>query len=197
MFFGKEGIITLNVVTITRRICEEVESVLDYGFTDLNMRLGVMNLTHHMLNVESFCSSAVNGDSDSECQLIYVLTETDHTVLLFDKYWPQAVFLVMSFSETAVRQLQCERSDENLVTTSFIGAGSLIQKGPRSREVCGYGEHWNETTWQIFQRQPEMCRERSAVSRATLQIWWSSLLGCLSYPFQILFWCGCSAARGC
>ena len=91
MFFGKEGIITLNVVTITRRICEEVESVLDYGFTDLNMRLGVIILTRHMLNVESFCSSAVNGDSDSECQLISVLTETDHTVLLFDKYWPQAV----------------------------------------------------------------------------------------------------------
>ena len=44
--------ITLNVVTIMRRICEEAESVLDYDFTNLNMRLGVMNLTHHMLNVD-------------------------------------------------------------------------------------------------------------------------------------------------
>ena len=33
MFFGKEGMITLNVVIIMRRNCEEVESVLDYGFT--------------------------------------------------------------------------------------------------------------------------------------------------------------------
>ena len=39
MFFGKEGMITLNVVTIMRKIFEEVESVLDYGFTDLNLRL--------------------------------------------------------------------------------------------------------------------------------------------------------------
>ena len=34
MCFGKEGMITLNVVTIMRRICAEVESVLDYDFTD-------------------------------------------------------------------------------------------------------------------------------------------------------------------
>ena len=32
--------ITLNVVTIVRKICEEIESVFDYGFTDLDMRLG-------------------------------------------------------------------------------------------------------------------------------------------------------------
>ena len=37
MFFGKEGMITLNVVITMRRNCEEVESVLDYGFTDFNM----------------------------------------------------------------------------------------------------------------------------------------------------------------
>ena len=109
--------------------CEEVESVLDYDFTDLNMRLGVMSLAHHMLNVESFCSSAVNATLDSKCQLILVLTETDRTVLLIDKLWLQAAILAMSFSETTVRQLQCERSDETLVFASFIGAGSLIQKG--------------------------------------------------------------------
>ena len=80
MFFGKEGMNTLNVVTIMRRICEEVEYVLDHGFTDLNMRLRLMNLTQHMLNVESFCSSAVKATLDSECQLILVLTETDHTI---------------------------------------------------------------------------------------------------------------------
>ena len=85
MFFGKEGMISQNVVTIMRRICEEVQSVLDYDFTDLNMRLGVMNLTHHMLNVESFCSSAMLATLDSECQSILFLTETDHTVLLIDK----------------------------------------------------------------------------------------------------------------
>ena len=72
MFFGKEVMVTQNVVTIMRRICEEVGSVLDYDF---NMRLEVMNLTHHMLNVESFCSSAVKAALDSECQLILVTTQ--------------------------------------------------------------------------------------------------------------------------
>ena len=37
MFIGKEGMITLNVVTIMRGNCEELESFLDYRFTDLNM----------------------------------------------------------------------------------------------------------------------------------------------------------------
>ena len=49
-----------------------------------------------------------------------------------------------------VRQLQCERSDETLVFVSFSDS-----EGHRSREVCGYGEHWNEKTVQVFQRQPE------------------------------------------
>ena len=109
MFFGKEEMITLNVVTIMRRVCEEAESVLDNGFTDLNMRLGVMNLTHHMLDVESFSSPEVKVTLDSECALILVPTVTEHTVPLIDKFWPQTAILVMSSSETTVRQLQCER----------------------------------------------------------------------------------------
>ena len=68
--------ITLSVLTIMRRICEEVESVLDYGFTDLNMRLGVMNLTHHMLNVESMYSSAVKAILDSECRSLFSERQT-------------------------------------------------------------------------------------------------------------------------
>ena len=106
-----------------------------------------------MLNVEFICSSAVKATLDSGCKLILVLTET---VLLIDKYWLQAAILVMSSSETTVRQLLCERSDESLVLDAFLCADSAIQVGHRSREVCGFGEHWNETTWQIIQRQPEM-----------------------------------------
>ena len=83
-----------------------------------------------------------------------------HTVLLIDKYWLQAAILVMSSSETIVRQLQCERSDETLMLAAFLCADSVIRErregGHRSREVCGVGEHWNETAWQIIQRQPEM-----------------------------------------
>ena len=109
-----------------------------------------------MLNVEFICASALKATLDSGCKLILVLTETDHTVLLIDKYWLQAAILVMSSSETTVRQLLCERSDETLVLAVFLCADSVIQAGHRSREVCGFGEHWNETTWQIIHRQPEM-----------------------------------------
>ena len=43
-----------------------------------------------------------------------------HAVLLIDKYWLHAAILVMSSSETTVRQLQCERSDETLVLAAFV-----------------------------------------------------------------------------
>ena len=86
-------------------------------------------MTHHMLNVEFICSSAVKSTLDSRCTLILVLTETDHTVLLIDKYWLQAAILVMSSSETTVRQLLCERSDETLVLAAFLCADLVIQGG--------------------------------------------------------------------
>ena len=156
--------ITLNVVTIMRRICEEAESVLDYGFTDLNMRLGVMNLTHHMLNVESFCSSEVKVTLDSECALILVPTVTEHTVPLIDKFWPQAAILVMSSSETTVRQLQCERDEETLVTTSFSGAGSLILKGLAHAKSAGTVSTEMKRHGRSFNDNPK-CAERQAVFR--------------------------------
>ena len=46
----------------------------------------MMNLTHHMLNVESHLFFRGEGDSGFRVQLILVLTETDHTVLLIDKH---------------------------------------------------------------------------------------------------------------
>ena len=92
------------------------------------MQLGVMNLTHHMPNVESICSSTVKAILDLECALILVFTETEHTILLIDKYWLQAAFLVMSAGETTVRQLQCERDEETLVTTSFIAKKKTKRK---------------------------------------------------------------------
>ena len=39
---------------------------------------------------------------------------------------------------------------------AFLCADSVIQGGDRSREVCGFGEHWKKKAWQIIQRQPEM-----------------------------------------
>merc|ERR1712064_274123 len=86
------GSFPLNAVNIMRRICEEAESVLDYGSIYLNMRLGVMSLTHHMPTVESICSSAVKATLDSECPLILALTETGHTARRIAKYRPKQRF---------------------------------------------------------------------------------------------------------
>ena len=56
---------------------------------------------------------------------------------------------------------QCERSDETLVLASFLCADSVIQGGHRSREVCGVGEHWNETHGRLFNDNPK-CEGREA-----------------------------------
>merc|ERR1719284_1839259 len=55
------GKFPLNAVNIMRRICEEAESVLDYGSIYLNMRLGVLAVNKQMSAVESICSSAVKA----------------------------------------------------------------------------------------------------------------------------------------
>ena len=86
-------------------------------------------------------------ESLADCR-IHLLT--DHTVLLIDKFELQEAIFVMflcCFTEhQTVRQLQCERSDETLVFVSFGDS-----EGHRSREVCGYGEHWKEKTVQVVQ----------------------------------------------
>ena len=138
------------------------ELAVDYDFTDLNMRLGVMNLTHHMLNVESFCSSAVKATLDSECQLILVLTEADHTVLLIDKNWLQAAILMMSFSATTVRQLLCEKRDGTLVLTSFLGADSVIQKGIAHAKSAVTVSTGMKRHGRSFNDNPK-CAERSGI----------------------------------
>ena len=134
------------------------------------MRWGVMNLTHHMLNVESICSSTVKTILELECALILVLTETDHTVLLTDKYWLQVAILVMSSSETTVRQLLCGRSDETLVFASFLGADSVIRKGIAHSKSAGKVSTGMKRRGKPFTDNAKRQRETSCVSRATLRI---------------------------
>ena len=72
--------------------------------------------------VEFNCSSAVKATLDLGYKLILLLTETTQFFSL-TKYWLQAAILVMSSSETTVRQLLCERSDETLVLAAVIFGG--------------------------------------------------------------------------
>jgi len=124
------GQFPINAVTIMRRICEEAESVTDYGSLYLHMRLSVLNVSENntMSAVESICSSAVKATIDSDCPLIIALTETGQTARMIAKYRPKAVVLAITASESTVRQLLCVRGVVPMLTASFVGTDSVIQK---------------------------------------------------------------------
>eukprot|EP00929_Paragymnodinium_shiwhaense_P010602 TRINITY_DN1153_c0_g2_i1.p1 TRINITY_DN1153_c0_g2~~TRINITY_DN1153_c0_g2_i1.p1 ORF type:complete len:516 (-),score=156.67 TRINITY_DN1153_c0_g2_i1:169-1716(-) len=122
------GAFPLNAVNIMRRICEEAESVIDYPSLYLSRRTGVMAHYKEMASVESICSAAVKASIDSNCKLIVALTETGHTAKLIAKYRPAATILAISASETSVRQLLCVRGVVPMLTASFVGTDSVIQK---------------------------------------------------------------------
>merc|ERR1719188_1157210 len=118
----------LNAVTIMRRVCEEAEQFLDYKSLYLSIRMGVLAKFKAMTPVESICSSAVKATVDSDCPLIIALTETGHTARVIAKYRPKATILAITASETTVRQLMCVRGVVPMLTASFVGTDSVIQK---------------------------------------------------------------------
>ena len=150
-----------------------------------------MNLTHHMLNVESICSSAVKATLDSECQLILVLTETNHTVLLIDKHCTPAI--LVSSSEKTVRQLQCERSDETLVLAFFFGADSVIRKGIAHTKSAVTMSTGMKRHGRPFYDNPKCakrekrCFASDFANLVELFPWWSLLL-VLSFRDPVLVW---------
>merc|ERR1719498_2024835 len=121
------GSFPINAVSIMRRICEEAESVLDYNGLYLNIRMGMLKLGP-MSSSESICSSAVKSTVDSNCPLIIALTETGSTALMIAKYKPKATILAITASETTVRQLLVIRGVVPMLTASFVGTDSVIQK---------------------------------------------------------------------
>merc|ERR1719174_485913 len=121
------GSFPINAVSIMRRICEEAESVLDYNGLYLNIRMGMLKLGP-MSSAESICSSAVKSTVDSNCPLIIALTETGSTALMIAKYKPKATILAITASETTVRQLLVIRGVVPMLTASFVGTDSVIQK---------------------------------------------------------------------
>jgi len=122
------GSFPLQAVTIMRRICEEAESVVEYDSLYLSLRQGVLNKFNCMSAVESICSSAVKATIDANSPLIVALTETGHTAQIIAKYRPKATILAISASETSVRQMQTIRGVVAMLTASFVGTDSVIQK---------------------------------------------------------------------
>jgi pyruvate kinase len=131
------GKFPLNAVTIMRRICEEAESVIDYGSAYLSMRLKVRQQGVAMQSVESICSSAVKASIDAGCPLIITLTETGATARQIAKYNPKAVILSISASETTVRQLLLVKGVVPMLTASFVGTEAVIQKALAKAKADG------------------------------------------------------------
>merc|ERR1719333_1665243 len=93
-----------------------------------SIRTGVQLRQKIIDPVESICSSAVKACIDSDASLILALTETGHTARLIAKYRPKATILAISASETTIRQLLCVRGVVPMLTASFVGTDSVIQK---------------------------------------------------------------------
>merc|ERR1719367_887475 len=122
------GKFPINAVNIMRRICEEAEAVIEYESLYLGLRMGTLKKFQAMTAVESVCSSAVKATIDAGCPLIVVLTETGHTARAIAKYRPKAPILAISASESSIRQLLCVRGVIPMLTASFVGTDSVINK---------------------------------------------------------------------
>jgi len=117
-------------VAMLRRICEQAEGVLDYKSLYLQTRISVLSKApnNKVSAVEAVCSSCVKSVVDSECRLIVALTETGHTARLIAKYRPEVPILAITASATTVRQLGVIRGVVPLLTASFAGTDSVINK---------------------------------------------------------------------
>lgn len=117
-----------NAVTIMRKICETAEQVLNYETAYQHIRAAMVHRFGKMTGVESVCSSAVKTSLDGDSPLIIALTETGHTAQMIAKYRPRCPILAITASETASRQLLVVRGVIPMLTASFVGTDSVIQK---------------------------------------------------------------------
>merc|ERR1711920_451576 len=130
------GKFPVNAVSCMRKICERAEQVLDYKTIYLHTRMRVLE-KGLMSQVESVCSSAVKCTVDSECSLIVALTESGSTARLIAKYRPRAPIIAITASESTVRQLLCVRGVIPMLTASFVGTDSVIEKALNRAKADG------------------------------------------------------------
>jgi len=130
------GAFPINAVTIMRRICEEAESVLNFQSGYQSILAGVMS-KGKMSPAESVCASAIQAAMDSNCPLIVALTETGSTACLLAKYRPKCPILAITASESTSRQLLVVRGVISMLTASFVGTDSVIQKALAKAKADG------------------------------------------------------------
>eukprot|EP00401_Gymnodinium_catenatum_P063234 CAMPEP_0117562740 /NCGR_PEP_ID=MMETSP0784-20121206/55118_1 /TAXON_ID=39447 /ORGANISM="" /LENGTH=622 /DNA_ID=CAMNT_0005360331 /DNA_START=15 /DNA_END=1881 /DNA_ORIENTATION=- len=117
----------IEAVTIMRKICQTTEWIVDYDALYLSTRLRTAE-KFGMSPVEAVCSSAVKAAIDAKCKLIVALTETGSTALFLAKYRPRAPILAITASESTQRHLLVARGVIPVLTQSFVGTDSVIQK---------------------------------------------------------------------
>merc|ERR1712203_19695 len=78
--------------------------------------------------VESTCCAAVKAALDSGLKLIVALTETGSTARLLAKYFPKCPILAITASESSARQMLTSRGVTPILTASFVGTDSVINK---------------------------------------------------------------------
>jgi len=122
------GAFPAGAVTVMRKICEEVEQSLDYQATFEHIRHATLYKFGDMSSVESICTSAVKTSLECDGPLIVALTETGHTARLLAKYRPKCPILAVTASESVCRQLCSVRGVVPMLTASFVGTDSVIQK---------------------------------------------------------------------
>lgn len=122
------GKFPVEAVRTMQQICEEADRVLDYHFLYLTARLTVLSACGVMSPVECTCSSAVKTSLVADCRLLLAVTETGGTARMLAKYWPRAMILAITASESTARALLCVRGVWPMLAASFVGTDSVIQK---------------------------------------------------------------------
>merc|ERR1712014_30038 len=74
---------------------------------------------------------------ESKATLIVALTETGSTARMLAKYRPQAPILAITASESTSRQMLLLRGVVSVLTASFVGTDSVIQKALATAKEMG------------------------------------------------------------
>merc|ERR1712187_103358 len=88
-------------------------------------------------SVEALCNSAVKAAIDSKAALIVALTETGSTARMLAKYRPEAPILAITASDSTSRQMLLLRGVVSMLTASFVGTDSVIQKALAAAKELG------------------------------------------------------------
>lgn len=148
------GSFGVDCVTIMRKICEEAEKSINYVnlFESRRAENSRRLATAKVDIVDSVCCAGVMTAIDVKSPFILALTETGYTARLLAKYRPPQTIVAVTASETSARQLQIVRGVIPMLTASFQGTQSVVNRAlakgkeegitsPGDNIICMHGQH--------------------------------------------------------